>query len=55
MEEVIGSIPIRSTKSFNKLQVLWRNLKGPKGPIREGPLQFVPVSSLSILTIFDCA
>jgi hypothetical protein len=38
MEEVIGSIPIRSTNQFNNLRDLQNRSRVHKGPIREFPL-----------------
>ncbi len=40
MEEVIGSIPIRSTNSFNNLRRLPRILKGPKRSNKRMPSLF---------------
>ena len=39
MEEVIGSIPIRSTNYFNNLRVLRNCLKGPQGSNKNSSLQ----------------
>ena len=45
MEEVVGSIPTRSTNPFNNIRILQNFLKVHKGPIREG-LSFRPHASL---------
>ena len=45
MEEVVGSIPTRSTNSFNNLRILRNCPRVHKGPIRE-VLLFCPHASL---------
>jgi hypothetical protein len=54
MEEVVGSIPTRSTNHFSDLESSRKFLKGPERSNKRTP-HFEPAFSFNIPAIFDCA